>query len=49
MNLKTAKEVIEELQATTKLHMSSEERMNLKVLLLEYDLDDIIEKEIIEL
>lgn len=44
-NLKTAKEVIEELHKTMTLHMSSEEKMNLEVLLSEYYIDEIIKKE----
>lgn len=44
MNLKTAKEVIEDLHKTMTLHMSPEERMNLEVLLVEYYVDELIKK-----
>ncbi|MEK5331114.1 MULTISPECIES: hypothetical protein [unclassified Lysinibacillus] len=48
MNLKTAKEVIKELHVTMKSNMSSEERMNLEVLLIEYYVDEIVKQESIE-
>ncbi|WP_197142790.1 hypothetical protein [Lysinibacillus sphaericus] len=44
MNLKTAKEVIKELQVTMS-HMCPEEKMNLEVWLKEYYIDEIIKKE----
>jgi len=44
MNLKTAKEVIEELQVTMS-HMCPEEKMILEVWLKEYYIDEIIIKE----
>lgn len=47
-NLKTAKEVVEDLHKTMTLHMSAEERMNLEVLLAEYYIDELIKKESIE-
>ena len=44
MNLKTAKEVIEELQVTMS-QMCPEEKMNLEVWLKEYYIDEITKKE----
>ncbi|MFJ8515718.1 hypothetical protein [Lysinibacillus xylanilyticus] len=44
MNLKTAKEVIEELQVTMS-QMCPEEKMNLEVWFKEYYIDEIIKKE----
>lgn len=44
MNLKTAKEVIKELQVTMS-HMCPKEKMNLEVWLKEYYIDEIIKKE----
>ncbi|WP_427108825.1 hypothetical protein [Lysinibacillus xylanilyticus] len=44
MNLKTAKEVIEELQVTIS-HMCPEEKMKLEVWLKEFYIDEIIKKE----
>ena len=46
MNLKTAKEVIEELQVTMESHMSSEEKMKLEVWLKEYYIDELIKKKV---
>ncbi|QPQ29136.1 hypothetical protein [Lysinibacillus sp. JNUCC 51] len=44
MNLKTAKEVIEELQVIMS-HMCPEEKMKLEVWLKEFYIDEIIKKE----
>ncbi|MCL1698040.1 MULTISPECIES: hypothetical protein [unclassified Lysinibacillus] len=46
MNLKTAEEVIKELQVTMKSHMCQEERMKLEVWLKEYYIDELIKKKI---
>lgn len=46
MNLKTAKEVLEELQVTMNSHMCQEERMKLEVWLKEYYIDELIKNKV---
>ncbi|MGE7691575.1 hypothetical protein ACQKMI_20560 [Lysinibacillus sp. NPDC097214] len=46
MNLKTAKEVIEELHVIMESHMSSEEKMKLEVWLKEYYIDELIKNKV---